>query len=148
MFVEPDKRPQAEPLVAPSHQKPTLSDLAYLLRHPELWPPHFVWNFAHCQSCAMALAFRKWNASRPTPDRPVTIVRPVLAGFYGVAARYNDMTLTQNIGEMSEMFDICHTDAVLIFGSFVPYHTSAVTSVMVATVIESYLRAGHVENLA
>jgi hypothetical protein len=41
--------------------KPSLRGLAYVLRHPELWPSDFVWEFSDCDACAMGLAFRLWD---------------------------------------------------------------------------------------
>lgn len=40
--------------------KPVLHNLAYVLRHPELWPKDFVWNFNKCDKCAMRLAHDLW----------------------------------------------------------------------------------------
>jgi hypothetical protein len=42
--------------------KPSLENLAYCLRHPETWPPGFVWDFSYCRSCAMGLARVLWDA--------------------------------------------------------------------------------------
>jgi len=41
--------------------EPSLRNLSYLLRHPELWPAGFQFNFAHRQTCAMGLAHRVWG---------------------------------------------------------------------------------------
>lgn len=40
--------------------KPSSKGLAYLLRHKELWPKDFVFNFLDCDTCAMGLAQRTW----------------------------------------------------------------------------------------
>lgn len=42
---------------------PTLATLSYALRHPELWPAGFKWNYDLCQSCAIGLVFRMWPDS-------------------------------------------------------------------------------------
>lgn len=34
----------------------SLEGLAYILRHRELWPEGFVWNYNDCDQCAMGLA--------------------------------------------------------------------------------------------
>jgi hypothetical protein len=49
---------------------PSLPALAYVLRHRELWPEGFVWNFIGCETCAMGLAFQIWPGAgwRPETD--------------------------------------------------------------------------------
>jgi len=37
-------------------ETPTLGDLAIILRHREVWPEGFVWDFGECEHCAMGLA--------------------------------------------------------------------------------------------
>lgn len=44
-----------------SGDKPTLHALSYALRHPEMWPKEFRWNFNECSQCAMGLAFALWT---------------------------------------------------------------------------------------
>ena len=41
--------------------KPSLKGLAYILRHKELWPKKFRWDFAVCERCAMGMAVKLWN---------------------------------------------------------------------------------------
>src|SRR6266576_1609339 len=41
--------------------QPSLERLAYLLRHKDLWPKGFKWNFCMCERCAMGLAIAFWN---------------------------------------------------------------------------------------
>lgn len=41
--------------------RPSLRGLSYLLRHKELWPVGFEWDFGNCDRCAMGLAFSIWN---------------------------------------------------------------------------------------
>src|SRR5271166_4191473 len=36
----------------------TLAGLAVALRHKELWPTDFKWNYDNCSTCAMGLAIR------------------------------------------------------------------------------------------
>ena len=40
---------------------PSLEALSYALRHRELWPSGFVWEFNNCNRCAMGLAWRLWS---------------------------------------------------------------------------------------
>lgn len=39
---------------------PTLQNLAFALRHREIWPEDFTWNYEFCASCAIGLACRIW----------------------------------------------------------------------------------------
>ena len=50
-------------------EKPTLSGLSYLLRHEDLWPPGFEWNFRYGDQCAMGLASRVWPAYYPADEK-------------------------------------------------------------------------------
>lgn len=40
---------------------PSLEALSHILRHRELWPKGFVWDFARCSNCAMGMADRLWS---------------------------------------------------------------------------------------
>lgn len=42
---------------------PTLDALAYALRHRDTWPAGFVWDYSHCETCAMGLTRMFWNQS-------------------------------------------------------------------------------------
>ena len=37
------------------------AELSNLLRHRELWPADFEWNYKHPDTCAIGLARRHWN---------------------------------------------------------------------------------------
>lgn len=65
MFVSEFVEPKLPPVVDLS--KPSVLGLAYLLRHRELWPTDFVFDFADCPTCAMGLAVKFWrlDVSRP-----------------------------------------------------------------------------------
>lgn len=39
---------------------PTLKSLAYVLRHKELWPEGFSWDFRYSTTCAIGLGHRLW----------------------------------------------------------------------------------------
>lgn len=45
--------------------KPSLHALSYALRHPDTWPKGFVWDYQHCNKCAMGLANVLWKLSFP-----------------------------------------------------------------------------------
>lgn len=40
---------------------PSLEALSHILRHRELWPKEFVWDYQSCSTCAMGLASKLWN---------------------------------------------------------------------------------------
>lgn len=44
--------------------KPSLEALSFMLRHREMWPAGFKWNYAHCETCAMGLAYDLWDESQ------------------------------------------------------------------------------------
>ena len=83
--------------------KPTIGALAFALRHKELWPADFTWNFNMCETCAIGLAHRLW---------PQHIEKPH-AGF------------------MAQAFGIDAVSARQIFGNGY-YSISPVTPEMVA----------------
>lgn len=41
--------------------KPSLEALSYSLRHCEMWPAGFGWDYSECHTCAMGLAINLWN---------------------------------------------------------------------------------------
>jgi hypothetical protein len=41
--------------------EPSLENLAYVLRHQELWPEDFVWNYAHAPNCAIGLCTKLYR---------------------------------------------------------------------------------------
>ena len=41
--------------------KPSLEALSWLLRHKEMWPRGFEWNYSSCDTCAMGLAYELWT---------------------------------------------------------------------------------------
>lgn len=48
--------------------QPSLRALSFVLRHPQLWPKDFRWQFRECTNCAMALAARFWAIRDYIPD--------------------------------------------------------------------------------
>ena len=40
--------------------KPTIGALSFVLRHKELWPAGFEWDYSRCETCAMGLARLMW----------------------------------------------------------------------------------------
>jgi len=49
----------------PDLSKPSLTALAYALRHRERWPEGFVWDFGCYGSCAWGLARQLWDFKEP-----------------------------------------------------------------------------------
>jgi len=47
--------------------KPSLETLSHILRHKDLWPKNFTWDFGSCQHCAMGLAHKLWPESIKRP---------------------------------------------------------------------------------
>lgn len=43
--------------------KPGLNALSHILRHRELWPKEFRWNYTDCDTCAVGLARELWRLS-------------------------------------------------------------------------------------
>lgn len=41
--------------------KPSLEALSFMLRHREMWPAGFEWDYSECRNCAMGLAINLWN---------------------------------------------------------------------------------------
>jgi hypothetical protein len=46
-----------EPVAA----EPTLRDLAYALRHKEMWPEGFSWDYRYSESCAIGLCYKLYD---------------------------------------------------------------------------------------
>lgn len=55
---------------APPEEKPkveitrNLAGLSYALRHPEVWPAGFVWDYSRCSHCAIGLAMELFSDNR------------------------------------------------------------------------------------
>lgn len=47
--------------------RPSLPALVWVLRHREIWPPRFKWDYTDCYSCAMGLAWRLWRKTVAWP---------------------------------------------------------------------------------
>ncbi len=47
-------------VTAPDLTSPSLAGLAWVLRHREAWPTGHVWDFSHCDRCAMGIALKLW----------------------------------------------------------------------------------------
>lgn len=45
----------------PTTDKPSLAALSYVLRHREMWPEGFVWDYGSCTRCAMGLSTVLWR---------------------------------------------------------------------------------------
>jgi hypothetical protein len=62
---------------------PSLRALAYVLRHPELWPPGFSWDFARTGDdcgCAIPLSHHLWPDFSLLDATPGTFEAIFLAG--------------------------------------------------------------------
>ncbi len=100
------------PTIAPT-ETPTLSDLAYILRHKELWPRDFEWHWSNCHTCAMGLFFR----------------------FYGIEGE-------PNAPSAAKVFGISLTEALDLFMSthwFRPHGGDSIKPEDVANGIERFL---------
>lgn len=42
------------------NRQATLENLSFTLRHPDMWPNGFEWNYSDCNRCAMGLAHKMW----------------------------------------------------------------------------------------
>lgn len=67
--------------------KPSLHGLSYALRHPDVWPEGFIWNYGNCDNCAMGLAHALWRSSIPEMHRDsgCSIMARTFAMPYGKA---------------------------------------------------------------
>jgi hypothetical protein len=97
----------------------TLEGLAFALRHRELWPVGFEWNYKECKKCAMGLAYRLWDL-----------------GHYGNACTYG---LVETCGQEhnTEKF----RDIFVRLGADVPGGMSDITPEHVADAIDRYLES-------
>jgi hypothetical protein len=60
MFIEEKK--DGEGKLAPNAK-----NLAFYLRHKELWPEGFVWDYGRCATCAIGLAWAMWGDGSEQP---------------------------------------------------------------------------------
>lgn len=99
--------------------EPSLKSLSHVLRHPELWPAGFWWDYADCFKCGMGLAHALWKETVDVPISPV----------------------------MTKAFDIPWWKAERIFGgnylvtTYGVINYDLVTPEMVADKIDEYLAA-------
>lgn len=110
--------------------KPALHNLAYVLRHPELWPKDFTWHFDKCTKCAMGLAHElwfkneKWNFDREH------------------VPSYMARAFAMPLGEAQEIFMQNMWSKNKILGLSIPFTEkdfSDITPEMVADEIERYI---------
>jgi hypothetical protein len=70
--------------------KPTLHGLSYVLRHPEMWPEGFYWDYEDCCHCAIGLSDELWSDAVPCTgdgDQPVSDMAKAFAMPYTEAER-------------------------------------------------------------
>lgn len=92
--------------------KPSLQALSYVLRHRELWPEGFKWDFTLCTNCAMGLTSKLWNVYA-----------------------YDPYKIGEELGISGEQAQ----DFFCIVNAWVKGKPSAVTPEMVAEQIDLYL---------
>jgi hypothetical protein len=69
----------------PDHlSKPSAAGLAYLLRHKELWPENFEFNYSSFGYCACGLAYRYWVQNKSDVGDIIHWVDGVLRPTLGV----------------------------------------------------------------
>lgn len=61
MFVDTKEPTFAEDRVLVDLSKPSLQALSHLLRHKELWPDGFEWDYRRCSTCAIGLSRELWD---------------------------------------------------------------------------------------
>jgi hypothetical protein len=58
----------------------SLEALSFLLRHKEMWPKDFQWDYSECKQCAMGLAMKLWSDDPNTLESYI-ILRRSMAMF-------------------------------------------------------------------
>lgn len=81
-----------------SLDRPSLRALSHILRHKELWPEGFVWNYSSCSTCAMGLAWQIWNMNDDHLAYP----------------------LYRNLRRAAEVFSMPLMESCTIFGGYIP----------------------------
>jgi hypothetical protein len=83
--------------------KPSLAALSYALRHPEMWPKGFEWDYSFCHSCAMGLTVQLWPhivSSYPSIDSGSNnfyLWKTKLQPFVGISdRRFDDIFMNLN----------------------------------------------------
>lgn len=109
-----------------------LERLSYTLRHPEMWPTNFVWDFSDCKSCAMGLSFQLW---RKLEER----LPP---------SEQHERRLSAWVGRMAATMEMPYEDAqrIFLFAKWAKRHWwnrgpdfKAITPGMVADEIDRYI---------
>ncbi len=110
----------------PDLSQPSLAGLSYLLRHPEMWPQGFKWDYAYSNTCAMGLTIEVWE---PWPETPF-LAPHVFTALYGLTP-----------SQASDLFVYAHRwarERVLWFWS---RPVDRVTPIMIADRIDKMLAA-------
>lgn len=100
---------------------PSLKNLSHVLRHKELWPGGFRWDYNQCTSCALGLAHELWI--QKYNQRP-----------------YGTWMALKNLSIKFDMSEVC-ASLIFIFAheaNQVPSRSN-VTPEMVADQIDAYL---------
>lgn len=115
MFLDDYAKPEAPVDLS----KPSLRALSYLLKHPELWPKNFGWEYRYTWSCAIGLAFKYWN----------------------IEMKYN-LGIAMNAAEVMEMSE-SDTNYIFFAGGSAPI-SLPIQPGMVASDIDYYIEHGRV----
>lgn len=94
--------------------KPSLAHLSHVLRHRELWPAGFVWDYLSCSTCAMGLAWKLYKMHRP-------------------------FLFSGNLSQIVRTFGMDRRAAIRIFGAIPVVHAETITPEHVADAIDQYL---------
>lgn len=104
----------------PDLSKPSLAALSHVLRHPEIWPKGFKWNYDSCHRCGIGLTEVLWKVALMSS---------------------NVMAIPPNVGKA-----LAIPDQQVVYAIFIDAHKklgkparSAVTPADVATIIDAYL---------
>lgn len=77
------------------YSQPSLQRLSYLLRHKELWPEGFTWDFSDCSKCAMGLALAVWNLRPSEVYRGTTLLQPSNSSCSDIMQKTFNMSLQE-----------------------------------------------------
>lgn len=117
--------------------KPSLIGLSYMLRHPDTWPEGFIWNYGHCEQCAMGLAHALWKV----PDTDTETGASIMARTFAMPYEAADAIFMGN-GAWVPRRDTSYPEGALWWKRTIPRTTTdleAVTPEMVADQIDKYL---------
>ncbi len=83
-----------------SMDRPSLTGLAHVLRHPEMWPADFRWDYTDCANCGIGLSRQLWTEAADKPLNAVFSIdeKTTQALFYEVRKRgFAEMSATSAV---------------------------------------------------